>query len=128
MCCCASRNVWRRNDITPIRLSGYVHVGRVLNAICSAAGLLITRDSIGPLPRFTTADWPLKMPFDGAVTIVVTPIARRASASSSVSFTLRMARKSGVGSAGRSVRSAPDPRRETVAANPREVWASMRPG
>jgi hypothetical protein len=70
------------------------------------------------------------MPVAGAVTIVVTPVERRLSASSSDSFTLRMAIESGVGSAGRSAaRPAPPPLRGVLAeVKPREVWASMSPG
>src|SRR5687768_12480827 len=85
--------------MTPIRLSGNVQVGRGLNDICIDAGLLITRDSSVPDPRLMMADWPLKIPLEGAVSTVVTPAVRPAFASSSAIFALRIARESGVGSA-----------------------------
>jgi hypothetical protein len=91
-----------------------------LKPICSAAGFLMTLDSIAPPPRFRTTDWPLKMPKVGAVTIVVTPVERRASASASTIFALRRAKKSGAGS------EVPSPRFGVV--KPIEVCASIRPG
>ena len=74
--------------ITPISESGKVHAGLGLNETCIPAGDLITRSSGVPVPRSRITDWPLKMPNAGAVTIVVTPMPRRASMSSSVRLTL----------------------------------------
>src|SRR3954453_16463988 len=88
-------NVWRMYEITPISESGYVHAGRGLNEICCETGLRITRDSIVLPPRFRATDWPLKMPKAGAGTIVVTPVARFASMSSSDNFASRNARNDG---------------------------------
>ena len=127
-------NVWRMYEITPMSESGYVHAGRGLNEICCATGLRITRDSIVPPPRFSTTDWPLKMPNDGAVTIVVTPVARFASRSSSRQLDLAKGEKRGPvsGSASGAARAPPaaGPRRRGAVAlgNPSDVCASMRPG
>src|SRR5437773_1131965 len=59
----------------------------------------MTRDSIEPSPRLRIADWPLKMPEEGTVRTVVTPVARLASRSASEGVTSRTARDAAVGSA-----------------------------
>src|SRR4051812_10236047 len=81
--------------MTPISESGYVHAGRGLNEICIDAGVRITRDSAEPSLRFNITDSPLKMPDDGAVTMVVTPLARFAPMSSSDNLTFRAASNAG---------------------------------
>ena len=77
----------------------------------------------------------MKIPNDGAVRIVVTPVARFASTSSSESFASRIATKAGDVSGNCSVAAlcgraaAPRPRRAGVPdGNPSDVCASMRPG
>src|SRR5687767_4165009 len=83
-------------EITPIREPGYVDARRVLNATCIAARLRTTRDAISPGPRLRTTDWPLKMDVVGAATMVVTPVARFPSASSSLRVTRSAARYAAV--------------------------------
>src|SRR5258708_38695169 len=124
--------------MTPINESGNVQAGRGVKEIWIAAGSRTTRDSDSPVPRFSTTDWPLKMPNDGAVTIVVTPVARFASRSSSLRLTLRAARYAadvsgnGAGAACERAAAPPPPRRPRVddggCGKPSDVCASMRPG
>src|SRR5256885_6845693 len=97
--------------------SGNVHAARGANETWMPAGARMMRVSASPVPRFSTADWPLKMPDDGAVTIVVTPVARFASRSSSDRLTLRAARYAadvsghGAGAACERAAAPPPPRR-----------------